>query len=59
MLDYRMHLAIAHNPHVKNPQELWDTLQLEERMPTEDVFDRTGFDRLRNMMSKGELVQVK
>lgn len=54
-----MQLAIAHNPHVKDPKELWSSLQDEDRLPTDDVMDKEGLLALKNMMSKGSLFEVR
>jgi hypothetical protein len=58
--DYKMQLAIIQNPHTKDPKHLWRILQQSEpRKPTEDVFDASGFERLKAQMSQSPRIIVK
>jgi len=51
-------LAIVQNPHTKDPQELWKTLDRESGDYFEEELDKTGFERFRTALS-GASVQVK
>lgn len=61
--DYRMQLAIAQNPHVKNPKELWTILEQQEREITgkhqENDFDAVGFELLKNELRNNNKFIVK
>lgn len=56
-----MQLAIAQNPHAKNPQELWDLLSKDT--PTEkkesDTLDIGGMELLKAKMSENPRIIVK
>lgn len=52
---------IVQNPHTKNPQELWKMLERQQKAeePKEEVFDQSGFDRLRGALDKNPRFIVK
>jgi hypothetical protein len=60
---YMMELAIVHNPHVKNPKELFS--QLKRSYPTdlkhieEETLDKTSFANFTSMMQKSGGLEVK
>ena len=60
MAHYRMLLSISHNPHSKEPRELWDALnqknEVEQRPKTLDV---GAFSLLKNRLSGSSKFIVK
>ena len=59
-----MRLAIVQNPHTKNPKELFQIIERQEReqqaLPEKaPEFDRTGFEALKNAMRGNPKVVVK
>lgn len=54
-----MQLRIAHNPFVKNPQELSKELQRATKQPKADKFDESGFARLKSALAKSPKFIVK
>lgn len=49
--DYQMQLAIAQNPHVKNPKELWQILEQGTRKPIDEKPDKKGLENLKRRMA--------
>lgn len=62
---YKTQLAIAQNPHVKNPRELWDLLdrqerQIDGRSIIDDEFDAVGFEAFKQTLQKhSKSMQIK
>lgn len=56
-----MQLAIAQNPHVKNPKELWDILNSYDRVfdPNADKLDKAGFAILKDKLRSSKRIMVK
>lgn len=52
-INYLMDLAIAHNPHSENPEELFENLQLESGESYLDNYepDRQGLANLQGLIS--------
>lgn len=65
LTEYRMQLAIATNPHIKNPKELWRTFDEQERQMTgqaymDEDFDVVGFERFKQTLQRhGSAIIVK
>jgi len=63
IVDYRMALAIAQNPHVKNPKELWKILEQQERelsgSDRREEFDAVGFELLKSQLRRNDRFIVK
>lgn len=59
--EYKMQLAIAHNPHVKNYKELWRILerQDDEQHKKSEEFDPVGFEQLKSVLSNNPRIIVK
>lgn len=63
--EYKMQLAIAQNPHIKNPKELWLMLdqqskQIEGKTYIDSEFDATGFEALKQSLRRsGSKIVVK
>lgn len=60
--EWKMQLAIASNPHVKDPKNLYRLLDAEERRdrkPTPAIFDNQGFELLKQRMSDNPRIIVK
>lgn len=55
-----MELAIAQNPHVKNPKELWDTLNAYERYDNDtEELDKAGMALLKDKMRQNPRIMIK
>lgn len=62
---YKMQLAIAQNPHIKNPKDLWRLLEQQEsevegKSYLDSEFDATGFEAFKQTLqrnSKGVVVK--
>lgn len=55
--DYKMRLAIATNPHTKEPKSLWELLDRQERSNEgqdylDAEFDASGFEAFKNMLKR-------
>lgn len=59
LLEHKMHLAIVQNPHVKDPKQLWKALDLMQRKKQEEVFDASGFERLKDVMKQNPRMMIK
>lgn len=57
--DLRMQLAITQNPHVKEPELLWKTLEYMDKEPVDEKLDKDGLMRLKELMSGGKAFLVK
>ena len=66
--DYKMQLAIIQNPHVEDPQKLWNILDLKDRyLKYEEerknnpfgTFDDGAFERLKATISANSKIIVK
>lgn len=55
--DYKMQLAIAQNPHVKNPKELWR--MLERAQDKKPELDTSSIENLKYALGKGSRVLIK
>lgn len=61
----RMKLAIATNPHIKNPRQLWKTFDEQERQLSgksylDAEFDAVGFERFKQTLkARGGALMVK
>ncbi len=49
--EYQMQLAIIQNPHTKNPQELWRTLEQTTHKPIDEKPDKQGMMNLKRKMA--------
>lgn len=57
---YKMLLAIAQNPHNKDPKLLWNALDALDRPATaEEELDTAGFERLKLTTSQNPRIIVK
>jgi hypothetical protein len=52
-------LAIAQNPHSKNPKDLWDMLDNGGTKKTGSEFNKTSFENFKAIMSKNPKFIVK
>jgi hypothetical protein len=59
MDDYRMRLAIAQNPHAKDPKKLWRSLQSKKDRTEETKLDESGFEIFKSRLSRSSKIQVK
>lgn len=57
--EYQVQLAIAQNPHSKNPKVLWETLESEVREAKDPEMDEAGIERLKLLMSGNPRFVVK
>jgi hypothetical protein len=60
--DWKMQLAIAHNPHVKKPKDLFLILDREQKRheaPASEVLDKSGFDRFKAQLGRSNKIIVK
>lgn len=48
--EYKMQLAIASNPHSKEPKKLWDMLDNQVREPIDEKLDKTGMEKLKQQL---------
>lgn len=60
-IEYKMQLAIAQNPHAKNPQELWDLLNKQDTKDNIEsaTLDVGGMELLKARMSENPRIIVK
>lgn len=61
---YKILLAISHNPHTKNPDELWKAFDsmdgsIKTESSSSEEFDRSGFESLKRAMSSSNKIIVK
>lgn len=60
---YKMQLSIVQNPHVKDPAQLWQALESEERqygtIKKIAEFDELGFELLKQKMRENPRMIVK
>jgi len=56
-----MNLAIAQNPHVKNPKELWKQIEAMEprEEKTSDKLDVVGFENFKRTLASNPRFIVK
>lgn len=54
-------LAIAHNPHSKNPRELWDMLKAEADYSyvEHSTLDKASFNQLRDRLRGSKKIKVE
>jgi len=57
--EYRVLLAIAQNPHTKDPKQLWQILESDEERKRSLEFDEKGFDAFKAAMSQTGKFVVK
>lgn len=57
--DYKVQLAIAQNPHTKNPRELWRIFEDMNTEKKQETLDVTGFELLKNAMRDNPRIVVK
>lgn len=57
--DWKMQLAIVQNPHTETPKDLWDMLNAETSVPTDEPLDKAGFERLKTAIAGGSSIKVK
>lgn len=55
--DYKMQLAIAQNPHIKNPKDLWRILEQQEneiegKSYLDTEFDSVGFEAFKQTLQR-------
>lgn len=61
---YKMQLAIAQNPHVKDPNVLWNELKAQEttadgKEAKKPEFDLAGFEMFKSRLSANPRIVVK
>ncbi len=56
---YFMQLAISHNPHVEEPQRLWDDLRPKGLDYLDDELDREAMNDLKELLSGSPNINVK
>lgn len=54
-----MQLAIAHNPHIDDPQALWDELRPATLDYLDDELDRQGMNDLKALLSTSPNIEIK
>jgi len=61
LLEHKMQLAIVQNPHVKDPKQLWKSLDLMQNKKTkqEAKFDALGMERLKDVMKQNPRIMIK
>ena len=62
LLENKMQLAIVQNPHVKDPRQLWKSLELMQGKKTRQEttkFDALGMERLKDVMKQNPRIVVK
>ena|GEM_PF-3485218 len=59
--DFRMQLAIAQNPHVENPEKLWEQLEIDDDYDSPEVeeFDKVGFEILKRKLGQNPRFKIK
>lgn len=61
LIEYRMQLAITQNPHIKEPEKLWNVLNAPDRTERarSKEFDEKGFEALKSRLSSNPRFVVK
>lgn len=59
LYEYRVQLAIAQNPHVEKPEELWEALTPKDRDRRDGTMDKKGLALLKLRMAQGKWIGVK
>lgn len=56
-----MQLAIAQNPHVENPEKLWEQLEIDDDYDSPEVeeFDKVGFEILKRKLGQNPRFKIK
>lgn len=58
--EWKMELAIVQNPHVKEPQTLWNELdQIEGKGVRDEKIDREGMMKLKALLTNSNQIKVK
>ena len=60
ILDIKLQLNIAQNPHTKDPKKFFEELdRLEDKPIEKPVLDKTGFSILKSKLAKSSSIVVK
>lgn len=57
-----MKLAISQNPHVKEPEKLWELLDANDdsyESPEVEKFDKVGFEILKSKLGQNPRFKIK
>lgn len=57
--EYKMQLAIAQNPHVKDPKALWEILNRQTRKLPSSKLDVSGMELLKSKLRQSPSIDVK